>query len=60
METKVIVPFLEIEKSVNMSEAATGDIVVYAMEVTNLSDYDTAEDVEVSDTLLFGIIDLPH
>lgn len=51
VETKVIVPFLEIEKSVNMSEAATGDIIVYAIEVTNLSDHDTAEDVEMSDTL---------
>jgi len=55
-ETKVIVPFLEIDKSVNISEAATGDIIVYAIEVTNLSDHDTGEDVEVSDTLPFGII----
>jgi len=54
--TKVIVPFLEIEKSVNLSKAVTGDIILYTIKVKNISEHDTAEDVKVSDTLPFGIM----
>jgi len=54
--TKVIVPFLEIDKSVNLSKAVTGDIIVYTIKVKNISTHDTAEDIKVSDTLPFGIM----
>ena len=56
VETRVIIPFLKIEKSVNLSKVATGDIVVYTIKVKNISTHDTAEDVKVSDTLPFGIM----
>lgn len=52
----VIVPFLEIDKTVNMPKAATGDIIAYTIKVTNVSENDTAENVKVSDTLPFGIM----
>jgi len=54
--TKAIVPFLEIEKTVNMSKAETGDIIAYTIKVTNVSENNTAENVKVSDALPFGIM----
>ena len=56
VSTIVVVPFLEIDKSVNIPTAVTGDIITYTVKLTNISTHGEALDIEIRDKLPFGIV----
>ncbi len=56
VNTTVVVPSLEIDKSVDTSTAVTGDIITYTVKLTNINTHDEALDIEISDKLPFGIV----